>query len=179
MNETDKNNRNAVLIDYIKSIVSGYKVKAEYSTNDKDDNVIVVQQTSGNKVVFFDNDNPLFNYFNIYIYGDSIENEYKTAIQLGELIGKHEIIEFETNGGSNVSPVTVKDCSKIVNIPVPTKGGVYFGGWYTTAEFTSGTEITSIASGSHGAVVVYVKTVNSDNQKKIYIVYITKIEITF
>lgn len=104
MNETDKNNRNAVLIDYIKSIVSGYKVKAEYSTNDKDDNVIVVQQTSGNKVVFFDNDNPLFNYFNIYIYGDSIENEYKTAIQLGELIGKHEIIEFETNGTNSYDP---------------------------------------------------------------------------
>lgn len=104
MNETDKNNRNAVLIDYIKSIVSGYKVKAEYSTNDKDDNVIVVQQTSGNKVVFFDNDNPLFNYFNIYIYGDSIENEYKTAIQLGELIGKHEIIEFETNDTNSYDP---------------------------------------------------------------------------
>lgn len=104
MNETDKNNRNVVLIDYIKSIVSGYKVKAEYSTNDKDDNVIVVQQTSGNKVVFFDNDNPLFNYFNIYIYGDSIENEYKTAIQLGELIGKHEIIEFETNDTNSYDP---------------------------------------------------------------------------
>lgn len=97
MNETDKNNRNAVLIEYIKSIISGYKVKAEYSTSDNDKNVIVVQQASGEKVVFYDNDNPMFNYFNIYIYGDSIESEYKTAIQLGELIGQHEQITFNDN----------------------------------------------------------------------------------
>lgn len=104
MNETDKNNRNAVLIEYIKSIVNGYKVKAEYSTNDNDKNVIVVQQTSGNKVVFYDNDNPMFNYFNIYIYGNSIESEYKTAIQLGELIGQHELIEFETEDTNSYDP---------------------------------------------------------------------------
>ena len=104
MNEEDRNNKNAVLISYIKSIISNYKIKAEYSTNDNDKNVIVVQQASGNKVVFYDNDNPLFNYFNIYIYGDSIESEYKTAIQLGDLIGKHEIVEFETNSDNNYTP---------------------------------------------------------------------------
>lgn len=97
MNETDNKNKNAVLIQYIKSKVNGYKVKAEYSTNDNDKNVIVVQQTSGGKVVFYDNDNPLFNYFNIYIYGDSIESEYNTAILLGDLIGKHEVINFNKN----------------------------------------------------------------------------------
>lgn len=97
MNETDKNNRNAVLIKYIRSKISGYKVKAEYSTSDNDTNVIVVQQASGQKVVFYDNDNPLFNYFNIYIYGDNIEEEYKTAIQLGELIGQHERLTFNDN----------------------------------------------------------------------------------
>ena len=104
MNEVDNNNKNAVLIQYINSLVDGYKVKAEYSTNDKDKNVIVVQQTSGEKVVFYDNDNPLFNYFNIYIYGDSIENEYKTALLLGDLIGKHEIVEFETNDTNSYDP---------------------------------------------------------------------------
>ena len=94
MNEQDKNNRNKVLISYIKDIISGYKVKAEYSTNDNDKNVIVVQQTSGNKVVFFDNDNPMYNYFNIYIYGDSIQSEYEVAFKLGELIGQNIIIDF-------------------------------------------------------------------------------------
>lgn len=98
MNETDNKNKNAVLIQYIKSKkVNGYKVKAEYSTNDNDKNVIVVQQTSGGKVVFYGNDNPLFNYFNIYIYGDSIQSEYETAVLLGDLIGKHEVIDFNKN----------------------------------------------------------------------------------
>ena len=97
MDQTDKDNRNAVLIQYIRNKVNGYKVKAEYSTSDNDTDVIVVQQTSGAKVVFYDNDNPLFNYFNIYIYGDSIEKMYKTTVELGELIGKHEIINYGKN----------------------------------------------------------------------------------
>ena len=36
-NETDINNKMMFLIQYIKSLVSGYKVKAEYSTNDNDE----------------------------------------------------------------------------------------------------------------------------------------------
>lgn len=104
MNETDNKNKNAVLITYINSIIDGYKVKAEYSTNDDDSNVIVVQQTSGNKVIFFDNDNPMFNYFNIYIFGKSIEQGYNTSLLLGDLIGKHEIIEFETNDTNSYEP---------------------------------------------------------------------------
>lgn len=97
MNEQDKKNKNKVLIKFIKSVIQDYKVKAEYSTNDNDKNVIVVQQTSGNKVVFFQCDNPLFNYFNIYVYGDSIESEYQTAMQLGDLVGQHIIIDFNEN----------------------------------------------------------------------------------
>ena len=100
MNEQDKNNRNKVLISYIKDIISGYKVKAEYSTNDNDKNVIVVQQNeeSADEIaIFFDNDNPMYNYFNIYIYGDSIQSEYEVAFKLGELIGQNIIIDFNEN----------------------------------------------------------------------------------
>lgn len=97
MNEQDKKNKNKVLIKFIKSVIEDYKVKAEYSTNDNDKNVIVVQQTSGNKVVFFQCDNPLFNYFNIYVYGDSIESEYQTAMQLGDLVGQHILVDFNDN----------------------------------------------------------------------------------
>lgn len=104
MNEVDNKNKNAVLIQYINSIVNDYKVKAEYSTNDNDSNVIVVQQTSGNKVIFYDNDNPMFNYFNIYIFGKSIEKGYNTSLLLGDLIGKHEIVEFETNDTNSYEP---------------------------------------------------------------------------
>ena len=76
MTETDRRNKNLVLIQFLNSIISGFKIKAEFSTNDKDVKVIVVQETSGQKIVFFDNDNPLYSYFNIEIFGDSIEEEY-------------------------------------------------------------------------------------------------------
>lgn len=94
MTNEDKKNRNKVFIEYIKSLVNGYKIKAEFSTNDKDKNVIVVQQTSGNRIVFFDNDNPMYTYFNIYIFNDSIQKAYEDAIELGELIGHNDIIDF-------------------------------------------------------------------------------------
>ena len=88
MTDEDIKNKNLVLIDYLNSIIPGYKIKAEYSTNDKDINVIVVQETSGEKVVFYDNDNPLFNYYNIEIFGDNIHSEKDTSVIIGNLIGK-------------------------------------------------------------------------------------------
>ncbi len=88
MTENDIKNKNLVLIDYLSSIIPDYKIKAEYSTNDNDKKVIVVQETSGEKVVFFDNDNALFNYYNIEIFGDNIKDEKDTSVVIGNLIGK-------------------------------------------------------------------------------------------
>lgn len=88
MTEQDVKNKNLVLIDYLSSIIQDYKIKAEYSTNDNDTKVIVVQETSGEKVVFFDNDNALFNYYNIEIFGDNIKDEKDTSVVIGNLIGK-------------------------------------------------------------------------------------------
>lgn len=91
----DIQNKNLVLIDYLDSIIDGYKVKAEYSTNDNDINVIVVQETSGQKVVFYGT-NPLFNYYNIDIYGDSIKNAKETSVIIGNLIGNNIYFDWET-----------------------------------------------------------------------------------
>ncbi len=88
MTEQDIKNKNLVLIDYLTTIIPDYKIKAEYSTNDNDTKVIVVQETSGEKVVFFDNDNALFNYYNIEIFGDNIKDEKDTSVVIGNLIGK-------------------------------------------------------------------------------------------
>ena len=43
---------NEVLIAYLNTLITGFKIKAEYSTDDNDTKVIVVQQTDGDKVVF-------------------------------------------------------------------------------------------------------------------------------
>ena len=97
MTETDLNNKNLVLIEYLNSIISDYKIKAEYSTNDDDLKVIVCQETSGQKVVFFNNDNPLFNYFVINVYGDSIQDEYETMGVIGRLIGKTVLVDYKVD----------------------------------------------------------------------------------
>lgn len=94
MTETDIKNKNLVLITYLESIIDDFKVKAEYSTNDNDLKVIVCQEESGQKIVFFDNDNHLFNYYTINVYGDNIKEEKETSVVIGNLIGKSVILDF-------------------------------------------------------------------------------------
>lgn len=94
MTEQDIKNKNLVVITYLKNIIDDYLIKAEYSTNDKDINVIVVQEDAGEKVVFYDTDNPLFNYYNVNIYGDSVKSEKDTSVTIGQLIGKSVLLNF-------------------------------------------------------------------------------------
>lgn len=94
MTDTDIKNKNQVLISYLDSIIDGFKVKAEYSTNDNDLKVIVCQEESGEKIVFYDNDNPLFNYYMINVYGDNIKEEKETSVSIGNLIGKSVVFEY-------------------------------------------------------------------------------------
>ena len=88
MNETDIKNKNIVLCSYLESIINGYEVKAEYSTNNNDTKVIVVQETSGRKEIFYEA-NPIYNYYNIDIFGDSIKDAKDTSVVIGNLIGKN------------------------------------------------------------------------------------------
>ena len=95
MSEQDIKNKNLVLIDYLRSIIDGYKIKAEYSTHaDNDIQVIVVQETSGQKIVLW-NTNPLYNYYDVNIYGDNIQNAKNVSVEIGNLIGNN--IYFEWN----------------------------------------------------------------------------------
>ena len=94
MSEQDIKNKNLVLIDYLKTIIDGYRIKAEYSTNDNDVQVIVVTEDSGQKVVLWET-NPIYNYYDVNIYGDNIKNAKETSIDIGNLIGQN--IYFEWN----------------------------------------------------------------------------------
>ena len=88
MNETDIKNKNKVLIDYLRSIVDDFIIRAEYSTYDKDKNVIVVQEESGQKVVFYDGSS-IYNYYNVDIFGDNIQTCKNISVDIGNLIGKN------------------------------------------------------------------------------------------
>lgn len=102
MTEQDIKNKNLVLISYLETIIDDYKFKAEYSTNkndakieNDDAKIIVVTETSGEKIVFFNNDNALFNYYDIQIFGDNIEEAKNTSVTIGNLIGKHVIVNYQ------------------------------------------------------------------------------------
>lgn len=86
--------KNEVLIAYLKTLIENFKIKAEYSTNDNDLKVIVVQEVPGNKIVFFGECEPMFNYFSIDVFGKSIQEEKENAGILGNLIGKTTSIKF-------------------------------------------------------------------------------------
>lgn len=88
------NIKQEVLIYYLQNIFKDYKVKAEFSTNDNDLKVIVVQEQPGEKVVFFEDIDPLFNYYEIQIYGKSIKDNKIIANQIGDLIGKHVQVTY-------------------------------------------------------------------------------------
>lgn len=88
---------NDVLIAYLKTLISDYKIKAEYSTNDNDVKVIVVQQTDGQKVVFYGNAKPMFDYFSISIFGKSIQEQKETADMIGNLIGQTASLKFNVD----------------------------------------------------------------------------------
>ena len=89
--------KNEVLISYLQSLFTNYIVKAEFSTNDNDKKVIVVQEQPGQKIVFFGDVDPLFNYFQVIVYGLTMKENYTTANEIGSLIGKHVIYTFNNH----------------------------------------------------------------------------------
>lgn len=91
--------KQAVLIKYLKGVLNdnSFKIKAEYSTNDDDKKVIIVQEQAGEKVVFFGDVSPLYNYYEIVIFGSSIREEKNISTLFGELIGTNETITYDND----------------------------------------------------------------------------------
>ena len=94
MTEQDIKNKNIVLGAFLQDLIKDYKVKGEYSTNDQDKKVIVLQETSGMKEIFYDG-NSIYNYYNVDIFGTNIKDAKETSVVIGNLIGKN--IHFEWN----------------------------------------------------------------------------------
>lgn len=90
----DIKRKNLMLIKYLNTLnIDNFKFKVEYSTNDKDTEVIVVQEQTGTKIVFYGNCPPLFNYYSIEIFGESIEDVKNVSVLIGNLIGQS--VRFE------------------------------------------------------------------------------------
>lgn len=86
-----------VFINYLKGVLNDntFKIKAEYSTNDDDKKCIIVQEQAGEKIVFYGDVSPLYNYYEIVIFGSSIREEKNISILFGELIGENAVVDYK------------------------------------------------------------------------------------
>lgn len=100
MSNDDIKNKNLVLCSYLDSIINDYKVKAEFSTNNEDTKVIVVQETSGQKEIFYEA-NPIYNYYNVNICGDNIQDAKNVSVDIGNLIGNNIYFDYVVGHGSH------------------------------------------------------------------------------
>lgn len=117
----DVTKKNLVLISYLQSLFTDYQVKAEFSTNDTDNKVIVVQEQPGEKIVFYGDISPLYNYYQIEIGGLKIRESKNMATQIGELIGKNIIVDYDNekwqiifNQYSNPQAIEYLDLRRVV-----------------------------------------------------------------
>jgi hypothetical protein len=80
-----KNNidKNLILIRYLETIIKGYLIKSEISSNDIDTKVIVVQMTTGERELMYDD--YLYDNFNIQVFGKSIREQKQTAYEISLL----------------------------------------------------------------------------------------------
>lgn len=101
MTQEDIKNKNKVLIDYLRSIINGFVIRAEYNTFDEDKNVIVVQEESGRKIVFYDG-NTIYNYYNVDIFGTNIQVSKEVSVDIGNLIGKNIYFQWTITNENNI-----------------------------------------------------------------------------
>ena len=104
MTQNDIERKQIIFIQYLQNLINEYssnewKVKAEYSTKDNDKRVIICQEVAGQKVVFYGECTPLFNYYMIDIYGLSIQENKNISLMVGNLIGKSVYINTTNKVG--------------------------------------------------------------------------------
>lgn len=98
MTLNDIKRKQLILIDYLQNLINNnvsneWLVKAEYSTDYSDVRVVTVQEVQGEKVVFYGNATPLFNYYMVDIYGLSIQENKDLSLFIGNLIGESILLD--------------------------------------------------------------------------------------
>lgn len=122
----DIERKQLILIDFLKSVINNneWNIKAEYSTNDSDKKVILVQEQTGQKVVFYGDIDPLYNYYSIDVFGTGIRETKNLSLLIQNLIGSMNIVETTYNGKyekweiiikqfSNYQPIEYQDIRRI------------------------------------------------------------------
>ena len=99
MNKDDIKRKNKILIKYLQSLKLNdeFTFKGEFQTDSNTEKVVVVQETSGPKIVFYGNATPLFNYYSIQVFGLSISESKSLSADIGNLIGISDYLNVTYN----------------------------------------------------------------------------------
>ena len=105
--------RELVVIDMLRNLINDatWKVKSEFSTNDNDTKVVVCQEQTGNKVVFYGNCDPIYNYYQIKVFGSNIKEEKEMSLLIQSLIGQDIYLSRTSNNEKWKWQVIVKQFS--------------------------------------------------------------------
>lgn len=109
----DIKNKQLVVIDFLRNYIDDntWKIKSEYSTNDNDKKVIVVQEQTGQKVIFYGDCDPINNYYQIQIWGTSIQEEKEMSLLIQQLIGTNNYIEKKVGNKNQKWQILIKQFS--------------------------------------------------------------------
>lgn len=110
---SDIYDRELVVIDMLRNLINStsWKVKSEFSTNDNDTKVVVVQEQTGNKVVFYGNCEPIYNYYQIKVFGTNIKEEKEMSLLIQSLIGQDIYLSRTSNNEKWKWQIIVKQFS--------------------------------------------------------------------
>lgn len=110
---TDIERKQLIVIDFLTDYIDDntWIVKAEYSTNENDTNVVVVQEQTGEKIVFYGECDKLYNYYMIDIYGTSIQEVKNLSLSIQQLIGTNNYIDTIYQNKEETWQILVKQFS--------------------------------------------------------------------
>ncbi len=132
-------------------------LQLEDSVNGQD--IVVVHETHDGKYEIIETEY-LEEYNAIVFKTDSFSN-YAIATK-GEVIARKHIVEFDTNGGSEVKSVEVEDGKELERPTAPTKDGYTFGGWYIEPELNYSYDFETLVDRD---LTLYARWINNDDLK--------------
>ena len=139
------------------TLVEGYDYTLEYPAESKEVGTYTIKVTFPQDQPAGENDH--YDYLSAKQYTNPEYFGFKEGISYFiTATANDHVIKYELGGGkNNADNPSVYQTGTEITLKAPTRVGYVFGGWYTTAGFQEGTQITKIAADSTSDYTLYAK----------------------